>query len=201
MMIPGAALSPILRAVTLVAMAVTPAAVSGSPVPTLPSYSLGGGVEPYPGDAFDWPASGIDAFHWFEDLSGVTTFPAPVVDFTVTNITAAPLLVMTFQIFGNCTNSDDAAYADFNLSLNGTPTPWTGVEDGPCLYHNYLNFFLPVGATRFTVDLVNDRNTAPLLYADVRFGDIVPAIPLPPTALLLLGGVGALALMRRRRGS
>lgn len=181
------------------AMAVAPAALQASPVPTLPGYLLSPAVLPYPGDAFDWPSAGIDGYAWFADLSGVTTLPVSVVDFTVTNITGNPLLINTFQIFGNCSGATDAAYADFALSIDGTPTPWTAVEDGPCLYHNYLDFLLPAGDTRFSVDLVIDRQTAPLVFADVRFGNVMTAVPLPYPAALLLGGLGALALARRQR--
>jgi hypothetical protein len=181
------------------AMALAPATLQASPVPTLPSYLVWGDILPYPGDAFDWPIQGIAGYAWFADLSGLATLPVTVVDFTVTNITGNPLLVTTFQIFGNCSGATDAAYADFVLNIDGTSTPWTAVEDGPCLYHNYLDFLLPAGDTRFSVDLVTDRQTAPLVFADVRFGNVMTAVPLPYPAALLLGGLGALALVRRRR--
>lgn len=175
------------------------AAAAASPLPTLPSYGLPGGSNIYPGPRFDWPAP-VTGYFWFVDITSVARVPTPVADFTVTNTTVAPLPVMTFQAFGNCDFVDPAWKPDFTLFIDGTRTPWTAVESAPCGYHDFLDFVLPVGPTRFTVQL-DALPDASARYVDMRFGNVIPAIPLPPAAVLLPGGVLALGLFRRRRSS
>jgi len=182
-----------------VASALTCTMAMASPLPTLPSYGATGASNVYPGPEFDWPAPFTGHF-WFVDIASVTAVPTPVVDFTVTNTTAAPLTVDTFQVFGNCDFIAPAWKPDFTLFIDGTPTAWTSVESAPCGYHDFLGFVLPVGPTRFTVQL-DDLPDASASYVDVRFGNVIPAIPLPPAAALLLGGVVVLGLVRRRPSS
>ncbi|MGS4944354.1 hypothetical protein ACVDG3_02650 [Meridianimarinicoccus sp. RP-17] len=180
-----------------VAALVAPAALSASPLPTLPGYG-GIGVSPvYPGPAFDWPAPFV-GYAWFVDIAGVDTVPTPVIDFTVTNTAPNPVPVMTFQAFGNCDGTAAPWKPGFTLFIDDIETPWTNVDDAPCGYHDYLDFVLPLGETRFTV-LLEDAPDATASHVDVRFGDVIPAVPLPPAAALLMGGIAALGLAGRRQ--
>ena len=185
----------VLPVCALLAAMALPTSLTASPLPVLPSYGATGSSNTYPGAAFDWPAP-VDAYLWFVDISGVTTAPTLIADFTVTNTATTPLTVATLQAFGNCDGISDPWKPGFTLFINETETPWTRVETAPCGYHDYLDFSLPVGATRFSVRL-DDPPDATAIHVDMRFGNVIPAIPLPPAGLLMLGGMGALALVRR----
>ena len=183
-----------LLATTAIAL---PTTLCASPLPTLPSYGGDRVVPIYPGPAFDWPVP-FDGYMWFVDIAGVSTVPTPVVDFTVTNTAAHARGVDTFQVFGNCDGINAAWKPTFSLFIDETETPWTGVETAPCGYHDFLDFVLPPGDTRFRV-MLNDASDAFAAYVDVRFGNVMPAIPLPPAAALMLGGIAALGLAGRGR--
>ena len=174
-----------------------PVVAAASPLLVFPSYGAPGASDAYPGAEFDWPAPFV-GYYWRVDIASVTTVPTLVVDFTVTNTSTTPLAVMTFQAFGNCDGSSPTWKPGFTLLIDGIETPWTAVESDPCGYHDYLDFILPVGDTRFSVAL-DDLPDATAIYVDMRFGNVIPAIPLPPAAPLMLGSVMALALVRRRR--
>lgn len=186
----------ILRLVAAASLALSAGQTIASPLPTLPGYIAGIGVSPfYPGDSFDWPGPAL-AYQWLVDVDGVTSVPTTVVDFTVKNITPFALNVGTFQVFGECTGPDAPWRPDFTLAIDGATAPWTQVVSDVCLYHNLLDFALAPGDTRFTVTL-NSAIGAPGQTIDVRFGDIIPAIPLPASLLLGLSGLAALAGLRR----
>lgn len=191
----------LVRAICIVAVSGWAGLASATPYPTLPGYFFTGGVSPfYPGDSFDWPAPDV-AYQWLVDVDSVTTVPTTVIDFTVTNTTLAPLIVPTFQVFGQCTGPDTPWRPDFTLQIDGSPTPWTiidGIDSEACLYHDLLNYALMPGATRFSV-VLDSSIGAPGQTIDVRFGNIIPAIPLPATALLAVTGLAALGGLRRRQ--
>ncbi|WP_416912345.1 hypothetical protein [Paracoccus sp. (in: a-proteobacteria)] len=168
-----------------------------SPYPLLPDSD-------YPGDRFDW-TNPSDGYQWRVDLSGIDTassLPVTVVDFTVDNVMGFPATIPLFQIFANCTGGS-VTWARFKLKINGLATPWTSTIPDLCLYHDYMDFSLPPGVSRFTVDMINVTDFSQLEHADVRFGAVIPAIPLPGALLLGLSGLVAIGAMsgrvRRRR--
>ncbi|TDL91378.1 hypothetical protein [Meridianimarinicoccus aquatilis] len=189
----------ILRLIAAASLAISAGQGIASTLPTLPGYITDVGVSPsYPGDSFNWPAPAL-AYHWLVDVDGVTSVPTTVIDFTVTNFFPIAQPVTTFQVFGQCTGPDAPWRPDFTLAIDGAPTPWTWVESDVCLYHNLLNFALSPGDTRFTVTL-NSPIGAPGQTVDVRFGHILPAIPLPASLLLSLSGLAALCGLRSTVG-
>lgn len=191
----------IMKALVLAVATALPTGIAASPLPVWPGYVFEAGVFPfYPGDSFDWPAAGYTGYSWLVDIASVTATPTPVADFTVTNILPDAVPVQTFQVFGNCggTGADAAWKPKFTLLIGGAETAWTAVSTDPCGYHDYVAFDLPVGPTRFTV-LLDDAPNDLARYVDMRFGNVIPAVPLPPAAALLLGAWAGLCLVAGRR--
>lgn len=171
-----------------------PAGLTASPLPMLPVYVFGDVVTTHPGDVFDGPAPGIDGVGWLVDVAGLLSVPTAVVDFTVTNVLPVPVMVQTFEVFGNCTGQADGAWRPSRgLSINGTPARFT-VDPDVCRYHDDLDFVLQRGTTRFAVAL-NDLPTSDARFLDVRSGTVIPAFLPPPAGRAFLGrgpcGAGA----------
>jgi hypothetical protein len=154
-----------------------------------------------PGSEFDMPAPG-DGYLWNESMSGITDGDT-LLDFNV-QVPVGGALLRNFQVFGGC-DAFSRYEARFSLFLDGTATPWSwnweDVGGGPCYYHTLESEALSEGLLNFKV--VFDSADAPpppgFDYADVRFGDVMSAIPVPAPILLLMTGLGALGLTARRR--
>lgn len=149
-----------------------------------------------PGPSFDMPGGG-DYYLWDMDLSGLSA-GSILLDFTV-NVPTGGAFLRTFQVFALDDTRDGCVDGRFSLSVNqpGNET-WTSVAVlEPCSYHDYLNINLLEGPRNFVVTVESLPRNAD--HANVRFGDIIPAIPLPAPALLLMGGLAAMAGLRRAR--
>lgn len=154
-----------------------------------------------PGPAFDWPAV-YNGFNWTVDLTAVTSAPTTIVDFTVTNTTSDPVMIGVFQVFGEFIDPDlgwTCSHLDFDLQINGTATPWTMIVPDQCLYHNYENFVLVPGPTQFSIVWTGTPLPGGTTQADVRFGNVIPAVPLPAGAVLSLTALTALGWAGRRQ--
>ncbi|MEM1361307.1 MAG: hypothetical protein AAGF94_06260 [Pseudomonadota bacterium] len=163
-----------------------------------PVTASAGTVFDDPGDIFDVPGLG-ESYVWYAPVP--LTIGAEVERFTV-RVQGGPQFLRTFQVFGKCDGSSLPFNAGFDFSVvnsNGTDTIWTSATRGDstgCGYHNYLHKTLPVGETIFTVTYNGaDGFIPPLAEAQIRIGDIIPAVPLPgglvllPAALVALGGI------------
>jgi hypothetical protein len=164
-----------------------------------PAAMLGGD----PGAAFDMPGPG-DYYLWTVDLDGFLEGDT-VLDFTVT-VPAGGAVLSVFQVFGgDSANQQSGEYkANFSLVVNDPQDTWTEIDYDIYWYHNYLGVPLAEGQRTFKVTLTgafdDDFPVPDGRYADVRFGDgIAPAVPLPAPALLLLGGMLALAGLGGRK--
>lgn len=110
-----------------------------------------------------------------------------------------------FQVFGgDIFDTNYGEYrANFALEVNQSPNTWTMIDYDYYWYHNYLDVFLEGGERTFKVTLTGSEDgvfpVAAGRYADVRFGDTIPAVPLPAGAVLLVSSLAALPLARRRR--
>jgi len=188
-----------LATLTLVATLAWPTLAPAAPLPVLPGYGGPGVGTAYPGDTFDWPAP-VSGYSWLVDVSGVTSAPTTAVDFVVTNVMSHPLPVQTFQVFGNCDGSNPVWMPGFSLFIDEVQTPWSAVSTDLCGYHDFVDFWLSPGDTRFRV-VLDDAPDASALYIDARFGNVMAAVPLPAAGFALLGGLAALAAIRRRRSA
>jgi len=192
-----------LSKLAVVAALAWPTTAAAAPLPVLPGYQFGGLTvgTTYPGDMFDWPDPIFSGYSWFVDVTGVMSAPTTALDFVVTNGMPFPLQVQTFQVFSNCGFGANPPWTPgFSLFINEVPTAWSAVTTSPCDYHDFIDFMLEPGDTRFRVVL--DNEPEPFTpNVDVRFGDVMPAVPLPATGMSLLAGLAALAVMRRRRST
>lgn len=159
-----------------------------------------------PGNFFLMPQPN-EAYIWSLDLSSAEAGDV-IESFTVFVLPGLQDL-KTFQIFGSCDGGSTAWHAGFDLSVSnnaGTDTEWTSAtrgSGGGCGYHDYLDQTLAIGANTFEITYTGADNIVPpaLQTAQLRFGAILPAIPLPPGLALLSGALGVLGLgaARRRR--
>lgn len=156
-----------------------------------------------PGSTVTWP-NPCSGYEWNVDLSGIGPGDEIAAFAVDVPIGAGPQSIPLFQVFGNQSASSapsPAAYpAEFALFVNGTPTDWTTVIFSDWLYQSLDGVTLPEGSTQFRV--LFDAYSGPVAdapYATLKFGAVVPAIPLPAS---LWGGVTALLLLtglRKRR--
>lgn len=152
-----------------------------------------------PGPSFDMPGPG-DYYLWNQSMSGIAAGDN-LLGFIVKVPTGGSFL-KTFQVFGGC-DGDTFYNAGFSLFVGGIATNWTSATRGDssnCGYHDFLHKPLGEGSLEFRVVFDGADNAPPagFDFADVRFGDIIPAIPLPATGLLAIGALAALAGLRRR---
>lgn len=158
--------------------------------------------DPFPVYAIDMEHLDAEGFyHWDEDIEGVN--PGETLFEIRVTVVAGFRHLPTFQLFGNCDGSSDPLAALFSLEINGDDTAWTSTEDYPCGYHDYLGQVLPLGDVSMTVIFDGIRpggsDTGPLgTGVDVRFGNIIAAIPLPPAIFGFGAALAGLGALRRR---
>ncbi len=140
---------------------------------------------------------------WAVDLSAAGV-GAVVAHFTV--LSPGPAVIPLFQVYPGCSVDTKSRFdASFSLSINGSPVSWDSVgtpDTDICNYHNIADLALDGPSSEFTLTLASATFPAPdgLAHAVFRFGDTLPAIPLPATSLALAGAISALAALRRRGG-
>lgn len=159
--------------------------------------------DPFPVYAIDMEALGASGYYqWFEDIGGVaegdTLFEIRV------NVASGFQALPTFQVFGNCDGGSDPTGALFSLQINGSDTDWTSVVVAdPCDYHDYLDQVLPLGEVSMKVIFDGIRPGAEgsgpdRTLVDARFGNILPAVPLPPAVFGFGAALAGLGALRRR---
>ncbi|MEM8752986.1 MAG: hypothetical protein AAGF90_08425 [Pseudomonadota bacterium] len=160
---------------------------------------------PYP--IYEFSTSGADYYLWNEDLACF----APGDVFLELRVTAPfeGIVVPTFQLFGNCVPDGKGLSALFSFEVNGVATPltwlWPGHPGaGGCLYHTLEDVELELGLNTLTaifdgVHLQGDAVGPAGTLVNVRIGNIIPAIPGPPSIFALLTAIAGLAIWRRRR--
>lgn len=152
-----------------------------------------------PGPIFDMPGPG-DYYFWDQSMSGLAVDDT-LLAFTVM-VPSGGSFLSTFQVFGGCDGSNVYS-AGFSLFVGGIATDWTSATRGDgagCGYHDFLDQVLDEGNLEFRVVFDGADNAPPAgaNFADVRFGDTFPAVPLPATGFLVIGALAALAGLRRR---
>ncbi|MEO0361352.1 MAG: hypothetical protein AAF322_09590 [Pseudomonadota bacterium] len=165
-------------------------------------------LDPQPGSGFpvyEIMATGQEAYAWSEDIAGLSVGDT-LLEIRI-NAFFSTTRIPVFQAFGNCDGRSDPFGPLFNLSIDGAAADWTSTSPpapGPCFYHDLVDLELEMGEHILSVSFAGIAEGAPDsgpngTLIDMRFGNVILALPGPPSIFALLTAIAGLMGWRQIR--